>query len=638
MLKSDNKPSLKINRFLLIGKRKDYDLPIFNDGLNIIHGSTDTGKSMILRLISYALGKKTMSKIAPEVQESCSEIALELIINGETISIKRDIHNISKTIGVYYGGIEKIKGLPDEEYHIIGTKKYRPISEFLLKKLAIPELKVPYAPNNANKGYNLVSIRDIINLFYLTDEELGNMNFLGRTHPNKHIKFIESLKALLKVEDLRVNNLQKTRGEKLKLKYELIKYTNAIKKFFLDTGVLSKQEIIIEMSNLGEKITGTSKNLLNINNRISEKSNISRNLNNEILSKKEVINSISENLLITKNKIREFYELLDSYRETIGNKKAALELDELLIGESKRCPHCNELLEELSTEEERKKLRSDIEEVNHRINDLGEIIRENEILSKSMENNLRAELHKLKELEEKNSDEIKAYISPVLEERDKILLEKGSQEELRRNLEEKKKMIGAYEDALEKIDVFNKEIRDLDSKLYQLKKELREKDQAVKEISNYFKRFIESVGQMSADNPHLDNNFIPRINSSGREVNYYQVAGTAKKVVLCVAYYTALLEYSLTNETFLPGILIVDSPSTGRGSNPEDPTEEVDIEVYNAMFNYWKKLAENFKTQIIIVDHTMPPENVREHILVTFDKTGKDGQRKGLIDDLNGRT
>lgn len=631
---SNTAPRLKINKFLLIGKRKDYTLPEFKDGLNIIHGSTDTGKSMILRLITYALGKTNMSKIAPEVQDAGIEIALELSINNQIITIKRDIHDKNKPIQVFYSGIENAKNKPDEEYHIFGTKKYKPISEFILKKLGIPDLKVPYAPMNANKGYNSVSIKDVINLCYLSDEEVGNMNFLGRSHPNKHIKFVESLKALLKVEDSRVNELQKVKGDKLKIKSELTKYTTAIKKFFLDTGELSKQEILMEIEDLKSKSEETAKKLESLNFDIKDKNNISNDFNNEILAKKEIISSIGENIAITKIKLKEFYELAIRYKENIDKKKSILEIDDLLKQEIRKCPHCKGFLEEIDLGKERLKLSSDIEELNHRIFDLTGIISENELLLKSRELNLRREIDKLNELEKKSSEDIKVFISPFLEQRDSLLFEKGTQEELRKNFEEKKKKIDTYELALEKIEMFTREIKEIDSKLFQLKKELREKDKAVEEISTDFNDFINFVKQTSANNPHLDKNFIPRINISGKDVSYYQVAGTAKKVVLCVAYYTALLKYSLRNNTFLPRLLIIDSPSMGRGSNPEDPTEEVDINVYNAMFSYWKKISEEFKTQIIIVDHTMPPEQVKEDILITFDGKGEAGYRAGLIDDL----
>ncbi|EBM5736309.1 exonuclease SbcC, partial [Salmonella enterica] len=49
------KSYLRIERLILVGSRKNYFVE-FEDGLNIIHGDSDTGKSSILEFIDYLLG------------------------------------------------------------------------------------------------------------------------------------------------------------------------------------------------------------------------------------------------------------------------------------------------------------------------------------------------------------------------------------------------------------------------------------------------------------------------------------------------------------------------------------------------------------------------------------------------------
>ncbi len=630
-------PKIVIKNLLLLGTRKNYRLPEFKEGLNVIHGSTDTGKSMILRLIAYGLGKNKLTKRVPEIDKSCTHVVIEIEINGEKITIKRDILKESEPIELFFGGIDKVKGKPDKLVHIRGTQKLGTLSDFLLQRMNVPNLVVPYAPNDANKGYNSVSLPDIINLIYLNDEEIGNGSFLGRTNPFKHNKYMESLKALLRIEDVRFQELQATRGRKNNEKNELERYIKEVKKFLISSKILNKGDIEYNIQNVLKEIKQTNSTIADLNKQIQEKSFISKDLNNELLSKKESISKRSEEIKLTEIKLMEFRELLKSYDSSIDKKQSLLELKDLEECEGENtCPVCNSIITE-TAEINTDFVNGEIIELKHKQSDLSDIIKENEILVQSSKNELLAELEEIKKLEEKASVEIKTYLSPLLQSRDEALMELGRQKELLNSLSEKKKTIEEYETQEKTLERITKEIEDLDSKINLLKKNLKEKDAAIAEISKNFSEFINDVKQTSASNASIDTNFIPHITIEGKNLSYYQVSGTAKKVVLCVAYYTALFKYCLKELTYLPSLLIIDSPSTGRGTNPQDPAEEWDIKVYENMFQYWKKLVkeEGVGGQIIIVDSTMPPEDVKGSILVTFDKTGKDGQRRGLIDDLD---
>lgn len=67
---------IKFNKLLLSGDNESYEVN-FKDGLNLITGPISTGKSTILELIDYCLGKKN-HKDYQEVKRTCKYVSLDL--------------------------------------------------------------------------------------------------------------------------------------------------------------------------------------------------------------------------------------------------------------------------------------------------------------------------------------------------------------------------------------------------------------------------------------------------------------------------------------------------------------------------------------------------------------------------------
>ncbi len=626
---------LKIRNFRLLGKRKDYTIPTFHDGLNIIHGSTDTGKSMILRLIFYALGK-SLPKRCSEIDNACTHILLEIEIGGKPYTLKRDIHKETAPIEAFFDKIDMIKSRsPDKLLHRTGTQKYPSISSFMLDLLDVPRLKVPYAPRNPDKGYNSVTIKDIINLSYLSDEEVGSKDFLGKAIPMTHIKYIESLKALLKIENVQLQKLQTDREIKHTEKAGLKTYVTESIKFLKDLGVARSNETNQDLERTKVGFVSLQNRLSELNTEIQKASPQSSDLNNSILSKKENLAELQEDVMVLELKIDEFIELARAYGGEKMSKIATQELSSLSNLPDIRCPTC---LSEIPSDSkiDPELIKTDITILEQKMKDLAEVIEQNRNILISKRKQIELEKMALKDLESKKETELKTYLSPLLESRDSLLIELGRKQEYLKMLDFQLGMfqiVNVKEDVLKRLA---KEIEEIDRDISELSRNMKNKDGVILALAKHYAQFIKSINQTSAENPVINDKFIPHITIEGNELEYFKVSGTGKRAVLSVAYYTALFEYSLLNETFMPKILVIDGPSTGRGNNPEDPAEKVDIEVYSAMFEYWKKIVDgdSLKHQIIIVDNTLPPASVSDRVLLSFDKTGANKSRKGLIDDI----
>ena len=91
--------SILVNHLIVVGTKKNYTVD-FEPGVNIIYGDSATGKSSILNLIDYLLGAKHLD-LYPEIENVGRYAVLDVTLNDDRYSIKRDIFDASKPIEVY---------------------------------------------------------------------------------------------------------------------------------------------------------------------------------------------------------------------------------------------------------------------------------------------------------------------------------------------------------------------------------------------------------------------------------------------------------------------------------------------------------------------------------------------------------
>ncbi len=99
---------IKIKRLVLLGC--DYKRTLeFSDGLTIIRGEKTSGKSLVLSLIDYCLGKSEGIRlnVQKQLNEHCDQVLLEMDINNEKIIFKRNLKRKLKKISIYFCSLEK---------------------------------------------------------------------------------------------------------------------------------------------------------------------------------------------------------------------------------------------------------------------------------------------------------------------------------------------------------------------------------------------------------------------------------------------------------------------------------------------------------------------------------------------------
>lgn len=106
------KPSLLLERLIIVrGKHALYD-EVFHEGVNIIRGSNGGGKTTIVESIIYVLGGDIKTK--KDEFKLCDYVYAQFKINGETLTFKRAIEEEGfPPISICEASFEKCYNEPD---------------------------------------------------------------------------------------------------------------------------------------------------------------------------------------------------------------------------------------------------------------------------------------------------------------------------------------------------------------------------------------------------------------------------------------------------------------------------------------------------------------------------------------------
>ena len=262
------KPYININHLILVGIRKDYKVS-FYQGVNIIYGDSDTGKSSILEFINYLLGSSSID-LADEIIASVEYAALELEINNVTFTIKRDIFNPKKLIDVYRCEFDDCKHHFPKKYapnYSITTAPDGYFSEFILDSLNFPKIKLKVSPSKQNSDMKRISFRNIYKYVYVNQDDIGSKSFLNLGDWSKYTANKEVFKYIFNVLDESISELNEEISEK---NSTLLKYKNkyaVISEFLRETDYesiasidysLNEIDIFIEKLNISLNKINTS--------------------------------------------------------------------------------------------------------------------------------------------------------------------------------------------------------------------------------------------------------------------------------------------------------------------------------------------------------------------------------------------
>ena len=621
----DNK--LIIKKLVLDGLDYRRILP-FKNSLNVINGDRTSGKSLILTLIDYCLGKssKINLKVQKELGSKIDSIFLELEINNEIITVKRNLKSLFNKFYIYFTEFQ------DRSLYTPKVLERDEFLDFISFQLDIPKFKISkYKAHSTEKTLETISFRDIMKFVYVNQHDFGTDNFLGYKSYTTRYKTKTTFEVLTKLMEPDKNNLQ---NEKKDLENKIKDFESNIRGFqiYLKDKEFSNIEIVdknkddfeykikeceeqkkklyskaSENKNKDEELYINIKTkILDVDNKISHINNIIREIENSLISKKVLLKDYQKN-----------YQELNATTESMYKLKT---LDHMLV-----CPICeSKIPSKKSDSKDFSIIQKSIKKIEQRIKLVEELIIKEDNLIITNNNKLKDLLHYkkilIKALLEYEKNIEVPYISE-LETLNQLIFDFSTQYH---NILEAKKLHNKIIETSGLIKKSQIKLETLQAKMKKLESSKKYKENLFSNLNSDYTTYLERFKLKNILGEAYINNidYYPYYDGS---VVFNHTSGGLLQCVQ-IAYLISLVNEKVSNPAINhPGILMLDTLGKYLGTNQTDDSLIKDPMVYNEIYKVLIEISKN--AQIFVVDNT-PPVIAKGYIEYTFYDDGR-----GLVDE-----
>lgn len=191
------RPTLFVERFMVLRDDKTvFDQP-FHKGVNIIRGENSTGKSTVMDLLYYALGGEL--KEWTEEQELCTHVLVEVSLLGRTFCLKRETSLTGKAAMHFFEG-DTETALQDSKnwfrYPNQRSDSKHSYSEQLFDIMGLPQHKTEFSNNlTMHQILRLIYVDQLTDTTKLLNNEPEWDNAVTRKAIGEYLLSIDDLEA-----------------------------------------------------------------------------------------------------------------------------------------------------------------------------------------------------------------------------------------------------------------------------------------------------------------------------------------------------------------------------------------------------------------------------------------------------------
>lgn len=631
--------TIRLLELTLIGNRKNYTVE-FNKGFNYISGNTSTGKTSIFEMIDYALGaKKHKSYI--EIGNSCTHVSLKLYIGDELFKIQRPLFDFKAQIIVEGWNEEHQKFLFYNNYEIDTPKNKRSFAAFLIEKIGLADMTI--------KGQTLSS-RDVLKYCYLKQTEIDDENILKEKQWELNIKRKAVFEIMFNIFNEGYEDTRKTIEERQNELKELETKLKGIQEFVNGLEIKNMAECYEYTKQLQSEIRLAQLKINELKQGSIEDTGESVNLKKEINTLKDNIQKLFASKLEQTQFINKLTMLINQYSSEINKKELAIQ-GYLAFNEYEFafCPNCLKPLnqshdisscclcgsEKIDNASEIVILKKEIKTLNRKKNELTKHISSEKARLQAIENRLHEKEKLLAEKEFLLNHLTVSYVNPNLEMIENLNYEIGSKYHLIQKAEESLKMFDEIDRQKKIIEDKNESILALKTNLKAYKDSMIEKNDLFRDLSQIFSDVLEQFKYPKLSTAYIDSNdYLPYV----RGRRYDDIGSSGGVTLITMAYYLSLMLLGAKEQFFHPGFLMIDSPRKNLGAdNKDDEVEFKDEEIFNSIIRTMCSIAQSNKDeiQLIVINNGYPDFIPKECIIAEFDSDGRNGLKKGLIDDID---
>lgn len=636
-------PSIVVENLKIKGAVRDYEIP-FKEGINIIWGDVDSGKSSILSLIAYALGASSFDSYE-EILEHGREVRLTVKLNEKRFIFQRSLLDKRQHILCHHDEINDYAAPKILAAEIDGDTPDGYISFYILDLLALPRTKVRKSPSKTESAMDRVGFKDVLKFLYLKQKDVAADTLLNMSDPVRYVKNKQVLRYLLNIYNESVAEIEAELAAHVKEQKDKMAERASVHSF------LKKIEVNFEADYEGE---------------LEEKEDLVREIDEQItvakqehqraalidaeigLKVKEAgarLEDVEQELEKKKTDLISYIRLRNTYEKEIQSIVTSLQLKNTFDGihseEHVKCPLCASTVDTNTVD--------------------APFVSEHSLQVE--ENSLRQRLRGLKsfilQTEEEIADlegerqEIKLYLQKAVATYDqRFAREISTSIEVIQHLEKERAEIFELRKVLERdirvvknFDDLNVSIANLETAIERIKLNLdsaREKqidpNIVVEKLSEVFISYMSRSGLQNMNDLRIDG----KLDYYVRNKFYTELTSGGLRTIASMGIFFSKLVYSILNPCNLPTFLMLDTPgqNIGRNRDKSEKSEVADPAIYENVYKRIQGISElairkNVTCQIIVVDNDIPPfviENPAFFISKRFSKS-EEGYDRGLIAD-----
>lgn len=606
---------LKLTKLVLAGENKQDAIIDFKDGLNVIAGASDTGKSFAFECIDYALGSSSELKEVPEV-DGYQSVFLEIEDIGQRVifTIERGIPKEKNKMTIYYSNYQDKDRAKNEKISITHSAK-KSLSKKMLNYCGCIYNNVK---KNAEKTQSF-TFRSFIPLIMISELRITATYSPIYRADSRGSTFATSEKSVFKTVISGTDYEKKEKKEnteiaKAELKGKIEQLKQIINEIRLENndlmkGVedikLEKSTEIIELNKfIKEKTDEIKKHELEYKNTQAE-------IEFENTELKRLLNNNNKFKLLKKNYLSDLDRL-----EFIND---AFDLTQQLV--EVECPICHSPMKINEIEKsddyyealvaEKLKIEVQLTELDKTIKDLSD-----EIMNKE-ENISKLENHK---------DEIKDILNNKL---GPIVAEKVEQVQNLLEIQEKINLITRNK---KRMDKYYTEINEWQEKIdstVQNKGNKKENlpDEYTNELCMEIKQLLKKCDFIGEEDDIKYNSATNDVKIGDKEKASF---GKGARAIINSTFLIGLMNYCYKKNLCHPGFVILDSPLTTYKEKDKKDGGDENI-TKGTKEKFYEMLAEQKNGQIIIFDNEEPSSTVKKKINYLHFSGDSSVGRKGLI-------
>ncbi|HHQ4926707.1 TPA: hypothetical protein ACSP88_000059 [Aeromonas hydrophila] len=638
-------PYLLINKLVVKGIKSNYTAE-FKEGLNIIWGDMDCGKSSILNLIDYCLGGSNSTLLYEEISAKGRTAQLEVDLNGTVCTFERTISDAKGAIKVYMCDIDE----SSNAFPMLmagSSTQIMPdgwISDFILDSLGIAKVSIKESRYRDDASSDRLSFRDLMKLLYLKQTKVGADSLLNYGNNALFNKNVEVQKFVFNIHDNKIAALnQELALEASELNKIKTSYA-AISKFLTDVKISTENISIDESLHLVESDLETlNESGVFLKRDYKFATELALSMAGEISELKETLavknKKIDRNLV----KYKSFSSLKSTYQNDLENLKISkitresISLD-MLKDHKLSCPLCNSNIPMATKNLNTEVIEAEIKSIKNRVAGVQHILDKTWKQNQELEHEINHITDALKELSI-NFDRLNIEnISALLKSIETIEKQKV---ELRVKIAQYKRDISInnkYHELSKRIESKESVVSRLKQSIKIAQEALVGLDNVIYKLSRVFKRYVKNSGLQNVRDVYLDKRFVPHF----RGMSYYSHSSGGVRTITSILSFTTRLKFLLMTPGNLPTFLMIDTPgqNIGRNVRDDEDSEFSDPVVYDKIF---KRLSSTCsyaqrnerKCQIIVVDNDLPKflrEGHNFHLVKRYSKHSEVFE-KGLIND-----